>query len=149
MGNWCIDPRFLDLAKVGGECSASRHGRFTPRGKNHQCPLDVMQGGPQSRSGNKPSGFYTESPPKSHTGLSTTGLWQLVLACVKDSSTLQVTIELHGLSPRANYTDRATTACRRSDCQLLRIEGCHVVIVTDPYGRILGFLDRSRYFSIK
>jgi hypothetical protein len=28
-----------------------------------------------------------------------------------------------GLSPRANYTDRATAACRRSDCQLLRIEG--------------------------
>jgi hypothetical protein len=25
----------------------------------------------------------------------------------------------------------------------------HVVSVTDPYGRILGFLDRSRYFSIK
>jgi hypothetical protein len=31
--------------------------------------------------------------------------------------------ELHGLSPRANYTDRATAACRQSDCQLLRIEG--------------------------
>jgi hypothetical protein len=27
--------------------------------------------------------------------------------------------------------------------------GCHVVSVTDPYGRILGFLDRSCYFSIK
>jgi hypothetical protein len=27
--------------------------------------------------------------------------------------------------------------------------GCHVVSVTDPYGRTLGFLDRSRYFSIK
>jgi hypothetical protein len=26
---------------------------------------------------------------------------------------------------------------------------CHVVSVTEPYGRILGFLDRSRYFSIK
>jgi hypothetical protein len=26
---------------------------------------------------------------------------------------------------------------------------CHVVSVTDPYGRILGFLDSSRYFSIK
>jgi hypothetical protein len=25
----------------------------------------------------------------------------------------------------------------------------HVVSVTDPSGRILGFLDRSRYFSIK
>jgi hypothetical protein len=28
-------------------------------------------------------------------------------------------------------------------------KGCHVVSVTDPYGRILGSLDRSRYFSIK
>jgi hypothetical protein len=31
--------------------------------------------------------------------------------------------KLHGLSPRANHTDRATAACRRSDCQILRIEG--------------------------
>jgi hypothetical protein len=28
-------------------------------------------------------------------------------------------------------------------------KGCQVVSVMDPYGRILGFLDRSRYFSIK
>jgi hypothetical protein len=27
--------------------------------------------------------------------------------------------------------------------------GYHVVSVTDPYGRILGFIDRSRYFYIK
>jgi hypothetical protein len=27
--------------------------------------------------------------------------------------------------------------------------GCHVVSVTDFYGRILGFLDRSRYFPSK
>jgi hypothetical protein len=26
--------------------------------------------------------------------------------------------KLHGLSPRTNYTDRATAAGRRSDCQL-------------------------------
>jgi CBS-domain-containing membrane protein len=25
-------------------------------------------------------------------------------------------------------------------------KGCHVVSVMDPYGSILGFLDRSRYF---
>jgi hypothetical protein len=31
------------------------------------------------------------------------------------------TKKLHGLSPRANYIDRATAVCRRSDCQLLRI----------------------------
>jgi hypothetical protein len=27
--------------------------------------------------------------------------------------------------------------------------GCHMVSATYPYGRILGFLDRSRYFSLK
>jgi hypothetical protein len=27
--------------------------------------------------------------------------------------------------------------------------GCRVVSVTDPYGRNLGFLDRSRYFFFK
>jgi hypothetical protein len=31
--------------------------------------------------------------------------------------------KLNGLSSRANYTDRATASCRRSECQLLRIEG--------------------------
>jgi hypothetical protein len=31
--------------------------------------------------------------------------------------------KLQGLSPRANYTDRATAACRRSNYQLVRIEG--------------------------
>jgi hypothetical protein len=30
--------------------------------------------------------------------------------------------ELHGMSARANYIDRETAACWRSDCQLLRIE---------------------------
>jgi hypothetical protein len=41
----------------------------------------------------------------------------------RHSETKQQTNKLHGLSPRANYTDRATAACRRSDCQILRIEG--------------------------
>jgi CBS-domain-containing membrane protein len=27
--------------------------------------------------------------------------------------------------------------------------GCHVVSMTDPPGRILGFLDQSRYFSFQ
>jgi hypothetical protein len=54
--------------------------------------------------------------------------------------------ELRGPSPRANYTDRAIGASRRSYCQLFADRGCHVVSVTDPYGRILDFLDRSLYF---
>jgi hypothetical protein len=57
--------------------------------------------------------------------------------------------KLHGLSPQANYTDQATAACRRSDCQLLRIEGATWSAWQIPNGRILDFLDRSRYFSIK
>jgi hypothetical protein len=30
--------------------------------------------------------------------------------------------KLHGRSPRANYTDRATAVCRRSDYQLVQLE---------------------------
>ena len=40
--------------------------------------------------------------------------------------------KLRGLSPRANYTERAAAAGRRSECQLLWIEGCLVVSATDP-----------------
>jgi hypothetical protein len=51
--------------------------------------------------------------------------------------------KLRGLGPWANYTDRATPACRRSQCHILRIERCHVLSATDPHGRILGFLDQK------
>jgi hypothetical protein len=54
--------------------------------------------------------------------------------------------KLRGFSPRVNYTNRATAACQRSKCQLFADRGCHVVSVMDPYGRILGFRDWSRYF---
>jgi hypothetical protein len=37
-----------------------------------------------------------------------------------------------GLSPRANFTDKATASCRRSWYQLLRIKGRRVVNATDP-----------------
>jgi hypothetical protein len=43
--------------------------------------------------------------------------------------------------------------CRPTDCHLSMIlvptfadRGCHVVSVTNPYSRNLGFLDRSHYF---
>jgi hypothetical protein len=48
-------------------------------------------------------------------------------------------LELHGLSPRANYTDRATAACRRSDWQ---IWGQRV-----PRGQRDGFLRPYSWFS--
>jgi hypothetical protein len=37
----------------------------------------------------------------------------------------------------------------RSSSQTFEDRRCHVVSVTDPYGRILGVLDRSPYLSIK
>jgi hypothetical protein len=55
---------------------------------------------------------------------------------------LHFTTKLRGLSPRANYTDGATAACRPTAAD----RGCHVVSATDPYGRTLGFLDRSATF---
>jgi hypothetical protein len=45
-----------------------------------------------------------------------------------------------------NYTDRSPLVSELSAKYADR--GRHVVSVADPYGRILGFLDRSRYFSI-
>jgi hypothetical protein len=50
----------------------------------------------------------------------------------------------------------ASEVCRPNDRRLsakwlptFADRECHVVSVTDSYGRILGFLDRNRYFSIK
>jgi hypothetical protein len=51
-------------------------------------------------------------------------------------------ILLRGLSLRANYTHRATSACRKLVPTFAGM-GCHVVSVTDPYSHILGFLDRA------
>jgi hypothetical protein len=50
----------------------------------------------------------------------------------------------------------ASELYRPSDCRLsaklmqtFADRGCLVVSVTNPYGRILGFLDRNRYFFSK
>jgi hypothetical protein len=53
---------------------------------------------------------------------------------------------LRGLSPRANYTERATSWLSAKLVLTLRIEGETWVSVTGSYCRILGFPDRSRYF---
>jgi hypothetical protein len=65
----------------------------------------------------------------------------LYMLCLQNKKT-----KLHGLSLWANYNDRATVACRRIQCQLLQIEGATWSVWRIPYGRILGFLDRSHYF---
>jgi hypothetical protein len=92
---------------------------------------NIAQEAVVTQLGNKLSAFYG-SQSANQTPLS-----RIVLEKLKK--------KLNSLSPRANYTDRATAASRSTFAD----KGCHVVSVTDPYGRIFGFLDRSRYFSIK
>jgi hypothetical protein len=72
-----------------------------------------------------------------------------VVSAVIDKFPSNKTNKLHGMSSWANYTDRATAACRRSDCQLVRIEGATWSAWRIPTAVSLGFLDRSRYFSIE
>jgi hypothetical protein len=73
----------------------------------------------------------------------------------KDHIRLMITLlllllkKLHGLSPRANYTRTSDRRLSAKRLPTFADKGCHVVSVTDPYGRILGFLDRSRNFSFK
>jgi hypothetical protein len=57
--------------------------------------------------------------------------------------------ELRGFDPRANYTDRETTACWRSYCQLLRIEGVAWSAQRIPTVVNLGFLDEKPNLSFK
>jgi hypothetical protein len=54
--------------------------------------------------------FCWASPAQLFCGPSPAGLMAVFLK--------KKTIKLRGLSPRANYTDRMTSACRRSWCQL-------------------------------
>jgi hypothetical protein len=42
---------------------------------------------------------------------------------------------LRDLSPQANYTDRASAACRRSLAPTFEDRGCRVVTATNPHGR--------------
>jgi hypothetical protein len=46
-----------------------------------------------------------------------------ILLCLNQYTYAIWNKKIYGLSPRANYTDRATAACQCSDSQLLRIEG--------------------------
>jgi hypothetical protein len=55
---------------------------------------------------------------------------------------------VHGLSPRANYTERLPLV-GEVIANFFAEKMRHVVSVTDPYCCILCFLDRSRCFSIK
>jgi CBS-domain-containing membrane protein len=60
------------------------------------------------------------------------------------------------LNTDSEWPESASELYRPSDRRLLAKlvptfadRGCHVFSVTDTYGRIIGFLDRSSYFSFQ
>jgi hypothetical protein len=57
-----------------------------------------------------------------------------------------VKTKLRCLSPRDNYTDLSDRRLSAKLVSTFADRGCRVVSGTDPHGRILGLLDRSRYF---
>jgi hypothetical protein len=62
-------------------------------------------------------------------------------------STRGLRTKLRGLSPRANYI--LTESGLRLSAKLVPTfadRGCRVVSATDPHSRVLGFLDRRRYY---
>jgi hypothetical protein len=120
------------------EMDWNRHGQSL-EGLEKSRNISVMITGVPNETSSHPEGSLYTNPQRSHGNRCLNCHWAYMHTKTK----------FHGLSPRANYADRATAACRRSACQLFADRGCHVVSVTDPYGRILGFLDKSRYFSIK
>jgi hypothetical protein len=64
LGDWRYSStHFLTSALDGGEWSASRPGRFTPR-ESPWCPLDRRLGGPQSRSGRGGEEKNSQPPPR-------------------------------------------------------------------------------------
>jgi hypothetical protein len=71
--------------------------------------------------------------------------------CVKDDYLIKVSfLKYSGLLDYLVYCfPPECIGWKSADFQFFADTGCHVISVTDPYGRILGFLDRSRYFSIK
>jgi hypothetical protein len=78
-------------------------------------------------------------------------LQQLGITCLPQQSRREhkKANKLRGLSPRANYTDERQPLVGKVSVNFLRVEGCRVVNAKDSYGRILGFLDLSRYYSFQ
>jgi hypothetical protein len=71
-------------------------------------------------------------------------------------SLLRCCVPCKNKNKQTPWSESASELYRLSDrrfsrkwLQTFADKGCHVVSVTDPNGRILGFLDRSRYFCMQ
>jgi hypothetical protein len=121
---------FLTSALAAGVVSFTFRSLY-PRGQNAEYPLDRRLGGPQGRSERQGEVRMLD-------------LTRARNPTPQSSSPQPVTIptalaasELYRQSDRSLLAKLDPTFANR---------GCRVVSATYPHGRILGFLDRSRYF---
>jgi hypothetical protein len=129
-GRECIDPHFLT--------SALRPGRITPGEKalGVRYQLDKRLDGLRNLSGR-------HGKEKVLTGTRIpTPCPNRYANCALPASPSMILVRKH-LSPQANYTDHSFSA---KLVPTFPDKRCFVVSTTDPFGRILGFLDLSRYF---
>jgi hypothetical protein len=70
--------------------------------------------------------------------------------CTSHLKCIYTNNKLHGLSSRANYTDRATAVSRRSGCRLLRINGATWSAWRIPAAVFSGFSRREplRFYQV-
>jgi hypothetical protein len=94
-------PRILTSTLDGGEWSASRPGRFTPREIAPNYPLDRRPGGPQSRSGRGSEDKNSQPLP----GLEPPIIWPVAQRCINEVTRLLGTLHTHWIGgwvgPRA------------------------------------------------
>jgi hypothetical protein len=86
-----------------------------------------------------------------HMPTTTYTTFTLQLVQLDPLTTTPITLELN-YTPRPKVRERTISTERPplvgEVSSNFEHRGCHVVSVTDPYGRILGFLDGSRYFVL-
>jgi hypothetical protein len=110
-----------------------------PERKSCLCPLDRRLGGPQSQSGQREQEKDVAMPRNSpEVSIPLYTDWAIQIPDIKNRMTKTSWPESASLLYRSLLVNEVSSnfADRR----------CHVVRKTDPYGRILAFLDWSRYF---
>jgi hypothetical protein len=144
---------FLTSALDGGEWSALRPGRFTTGGGNrHQYLLHKRLGGTHSRSWRYGEQKYLSLP------IANTSNRLRPLFCPVRSPVALPTVIARSQCLTTNKQTNSVALVRKRTIPTERPppvgevsanfadRGCRVVSAMDPHGRILGFLDRNRYY---
>jgi hypothetical protein len=147
MRDWTCSTTFLNLISKWKSVVSFMPWLFYPLEKSYRRPLARMLGGSQSRrdvieESLEPVGKKTCDC--TDWDVETPRVYRYKIKTNKQTNSMVWVRER--TIPTEQPSDRRFSA---KWLPTFADKGCHVVSVTDPYGRSLGCLDRSRYFSIK